>query len=165
MATRRKNLTPVARRKISLFPFVFNDFLTTVALAEVVRAVFSGGGATSRGWTPARGDPPFDVPPLARMLLQTTPRDVKGAPQHEPEVLLRAVTRHGDLFAPDFDVDANTKVVAALVVTMGNVGDNVAGNDSGTDCIELASALADFSFDERIGFLAGERDRNRLPHA
>jgi hypothetical protein len=56
-------------------------------------------------------------------------------------------------------------VIPMLVVTMGNVSNNVAGDDSGANRIELASALADFSFNERIGFLAGERDRNRLPHA
>jgi hypothetical protein len=126
---------------------------------------FSGGRTTSGGRAPARRHPPFDVPPLVRVLPEATPRNVKGLPQHELEVFLRAVTSHGNLFTTDLDVDAHAEVVPALVVAMGNVGDDVAGNDPRADRVEFACTFADFGFNERVSFLAGERDRNRLPHA
>jgi len=66
---------------------------------------------------------------------------------------------------PHLDVDADAEVVAALVMTMRDVGDYVAGDDPGAERIELAYTLADLGLDQRIGFLAGKCDRHRLPHA
>jgi hypothetical protein len=102
---------------------------------------------------------------MTSVFLKTPSRNIEGAPQHEPEVLLRTVPGHGDLFPPHFDVDPNAQIVAVLPMAMRDVGNHMTGNDPGAQRVQLPRAFANFRFDDRIGLHTGERDRDRLPHA
>jgi len=99
------------------------------------------------------------------MLLEPAPGDVKCLSQDEPNILLRTVTRDGNLVPAHFDVDSHAEIIAPLVLAMRNVGNYVAGNDSRAVRIQLDRAFANFCFDDRVGFFARERDVDRLPHA
>jgi hypothetical protein len=99
------------------------------------------------------------------MVLQPAPGDVKCPSQHQPKILLRAVARHGNFLTPHFDINAHPEVIVVLPVTMGDVGNYMAGNNPGTLRIQFLPALADLSFNESIGLQPGKCDGHRLPHA
>ena len=98
------------------------------------------------------------------MVLEPTPGDVERAPQHEPQVFLGTVARDSNFFASYLEVDAQPEMIAALVMTMGNVGNHVAGDDPWAYRVQLVRPLADLSFNGRIGFHAWKSDGHRLPH-
>ena len=96
---------------------------------------------------PAAGrDLSFDVATLAGVVLETPARDVECPPQDEPGVLLRAVPGHGDFLSTHLDVDPDSEIVAALAMTMRDVGDDMAGDDSRAERVQFICALADLSF-------------------
>jgi hypothetical protein len=99
------------------------------------------------------------------MILQATPSHGKGTPQDQTKVLLRAILSDRNLLPPHLDIDADSKVIAVLMVAMGNVDNHVAGDDSGTQRVQLARAFADLSFYQWIGLHAWKCDGHRLPHA
>jgi hypothetical protein len=99
------------------------------------------------------------------MVLEPAPGDIEGLFQDEPEVFLGTVPRHGDLLAPYLQIDAESEMISSLVMTMGDVGDHVAGDDARAECIELFCAPANLGFNCRIGCHPWKGNRQRLPHA
>ena len=99
------------------------------------------------------------------MFLEAPAGDIERLSQDEPDVLLGTITGDRDFVPANLDVDSHAEIVAALVMTMRYVGNDVAGNDSRAERIQLDRALANFCFDDRIRFFARERDVDRLPHA
>jgi hypothetical protein len=111
----------------------------------------SGGRAFSGSLTPGRGRTALDVAALPRMFLEATPHDIERFPEHDSQVFLRAVANHRDFVPSHLDVDPDPELVPALMMAVRDVRDHMARNKSGKQRVQLADALANLSFDHRIG--------------